>query len=259
MLNRNDLLHLLINKIKTSDEFNHLSTQDQNRLESALNDQFLAPDLNQILQEEMYHEIDEDEKFTILEKRTFQLKISIKGAKPPIWRRVLIPNTLSFHQLHEVIQTVMGWTNTHLYSFQGRPGVFEYPDEEYEFRSDLARDSKIAIIGNFIVSEKETISYTYDLGDNWEHQILLERITGDQRLTFPVCIKGKRNCPIEDSGGIHHYQHVLKVLSNTEKMDEDAQFFRERFGDHDPEKFDLEETNEMLKELGFESNTADLY
>ncbi|WP_052504474.1 plasmid pRiA4b ORF-3 family protein [Rossellomorea aquimaris] len=257
MLNRNDLLHLLINKIKTSDEFNHLSTQDQNRLESALNQQFLAPDLNQILQEEMYDEI--DEAFTILEKKTFQIKISIKGAKPPIWRRVLIPNTLSFHQLHEVIQTVMGWTNTHLYSFHGSPGVFECPDEEYEFRSDSARDSNTSIIGNFLVSEKDTISYTYDFGDDWEHQILLESITWNQGLTFPVCIKGKRNCPLEDSGGIHHYQHVLKVLSNNEKMDEDAQFFRERFGDHDPEKFDLEETNELLKIMYLEDEMADDY
>lgn len=259
MQNRNDLLHRLINKVKTTDEFNHLSAQDRNRLESALNEQFLAPDVNQILHEETYQEIDEDEKFTILEKKTFQLKISIKGAKPPIWRRVLIPNTLSFHQLHEVIQTSMGWTNSHLYSFEGIQGVFEYPDEEYEFRSDLARDSKIAIIGNFLVSEKDTISYTYDFGDYWQHQILLEKITGDQRLSFPVCIKGKRNCPLEDSGGIDRYQHALKVLLNTEKMDEDAQFFRERFGDHDPEEFDLEETNEMLKEFDFEYKTADLY
>ncbi|RBP00032.1 plasmid pRiA4b ORF-3 family protein [Rossellomorea aquimaris] len=172
---------------------------------------------------------------------------------------MLIPNTLSFHQLHEVIQTVMGWTNTHLYSFHGSPGVFEYPDEEYEFRSDFARDSKISIIGKFLVSEKDAISYTYDFGDDWEHQILLEKITGNQNLVSPVCIKGKRNCPLEDSGGIHHYQHVLKVLSNTEKMDEDAQFFRERYADHDPEKFDLVETNEMLRELDFEYNTADLY
>jgi Plasmid pRiA4b ORF-3-like protein len=250
MLNREDLLQNLISKLKTSDEFRVLSPHDQKRLQSALIEQFQTPDFTQILPSRINPQI--ERKVTQpVEKKTFQLKISIKGAKPPIWRRVHIPNTLSLHQFHQVIQAAMGWTNSHLYSFDTRHGEFEYPDEEYEFDANRTYDSSKAILGNVVDEENDKISYTYDFGDNWQHQILLEKILEDQKLNFPVCLKGKRNRPLEDSGGIQHYQHVLEVLSNPDIKDEEVMFFRERFEDHNPEEFDLKGTNERLKEILF--------
>ena len=59
-----------------------------------------------------------------------QLKILLKGSKPPIWRRILVNNNLSFSQLHEIIQVVMGWENYHLYSFDVN-GI-EISDEKEE-------------------------------------------------------------------------------------------------------------------------------
>ncbi|MGG4169081.1 plasmid pRiA4b ORF-3 family protein [Rossellomorea vietnamensis] len=248
MLNREDLLQNLINKLKTSDEYRILSPRDQKRLQSALIKKFQAPDLTKILPSQTNPQIAKEVTQPV-EKKTFQLKISLKKAKPPIWRRVLIPNTLSLHELHQVIQAAMGWTNSHLYSFDTGHGEFEYPDEEYEFDANRTYDSSKAILGNVMKDENDKISYTYDFGDNWQHQILLEKISEDQKLNFPVCLKGKRNCPLEDSGGIHHYQHVLEVLSKPDETYERAMFFRERFEDHNPEEFDLAETNEKLKEI----------
>jgi Plasmid pRiA4b ORF-3-like protein len=250
MLNREDLLQSLITKLKTSEEYRALPPQDQKRLETTLIQQFQQPVLTQIYSNRTDPKV-EREVTQPVEKKTFQLKISLKGAKPPIWRRVLVPNTLPLHQFHLVIQAAMGWTNSHLYSFDTGQGEFEYPDEEYEFDPNRTYDSSKAILGNMLGEENDKISYTYDFGDNWEHQILLEKISEDQKLNFPVCLKGKRNRPLEDSGGIHHYQHVLEVLSNPDEKDEEVMSFREWFADHNPEEFDLEGTNERLKEIRF--------
>ncbi|PFA67309.1 hypothetical protein CN378_10705 [Bacillus sp. AFS015802] len=250
MLNHEDLLQSLITKLKTSEVYRALPPQDQKRLQSALIEQFHEPVLTQILPNGTDPMV-EREVIQPVKKKTFQVKISLKGAKPPIWRRVLIPNTLSLHQFHHVIQATMGWTHSHLYSFDTGHGEFEFPHEEYEFDANRTYDSSKAILGNVLDEENDKISYTYDFGDNWQHQILLEKISEDQKLNFPVCLKGKRNCPIEDSGGIHHYQHVLEVLLNPYEKDEEVMFFRERFADHDPEEFDLEGTNARLEEIQF--------
>ncbi|MEI2664748.1 plasmid pRiA4b ORF-3 family protein [Rossellomorea sp. LJF3] len=216
MLNREDLLQSLITRLKTSEEYRALPPQDQKRFETTIIEQFQEPILTQILPNGTNPKV-EREVTQPVEKKTFQLKISLKGAKPPIWRRVLIPNTVSLHQFHHVIQAAMGWSNSHLYSFDTRHGDFEYPGEEYEFDASRTYNSSKAILGNVLDEKNDKISYTYDFGDNWQHQILLEKISEDQKLNFPVCLKGKRNCPLEDIGGIHHYKHALEALSNLMK------------------------------------------
>jgi len=47
----------------------------------------------------------------------YQLKITLNGIKPSIWRRILVSENIPLYRLHHIIQICMGWTNSHLYFF----------------------------------------------------------------------------------------------------------------------------------------------
>ena len=177
----------------------------------------------------------------------YQLKVSLKKAKPPIWRRILVQDDITLHGLHQIIQAVMGWTDTHLYEFQLGKVLFELGDEE-EWESSKFReihDSREVLLGNVLSKEGPKLDYTYDFGDNWEHSILLEKVLEEETLASPKCLKGKRACPPEDCGGIERYIELVEWLKDREADEEEIQHLR----DLAPEHFDLEETNEILSKL----------
>jgi hypothetical protein len=179
----------------------------------------------------------------------YQLKVSIKGAKPPIWRRILIPASMELIDLHHAIQAAMGWYNCHLHQFrQGRTNFVPNPDPEFMgFGGFDDVDSKGMRIDHLLQSEKDKISYEYDFGDSWEHTVLLEKILEpEEGKPYPVCIKGKRACPPEDCGGIWGYYNLLDILENP--ADEEHEEMLEWVGGKiDPETFDLDEANARLK------------
>jgi hypothetical protein len=104
-------------------------------------------------------------------------------------------------------------------------------------------------LGDIVSEEKDTFEYEYDFGDGWEHTILVEKVMEpDPDATYPHCVKGKRNCPPEDSGGPWGYGHMLEAVE-----DEDHPQHKEYMdwigGDFYPEAFDLEDTNEALAQI----------
>jgi hypothetical protein len=104
----------------------------------------------------------------------YQFKITLKGIRPPIWRRFQVKDGLSFAQLHEVIQYVIGWQNYHLYAFQvGRVPI--EPSDESGFM-DEGLDVKREMVKEHITQEKQKVLYTYDFEDDWEHELVLEKI-----------------------------------------------------------------------------------
>jgi len=178
-------------------------------------------------------------------KLVLQIKISLKGIKPQIWRRVLVPTDFSLHQLHLVIQAAMGWENYHLYNFEINGQEFGLPDEEDLFEMIDSRNVKLDSL--FLKGIVSNISYIYDFGDNWEHNIKIEKvIPEDPNEFYPKCIAGKRACPPEDCGGVYGYYNLLEILSDpsNEEYEETKEWVGEDF---DPEKFDIEEINSMLK------------
>jgi hypothetical protein len=78
--------------------------------------------------------------------------------------------------------------------------------------------------------------YRYDFGDDWEHDITVERVEsgGDPTLR---CTGGARACPPEDCGGPHGYAHLLAVLADR-KHEEHAEMKQWAPRGFDPEKFD---------------------
>jgi hypothetical protein len=179
-------------------------------------------------------------------KTVYQIQIALKGSKPKIWRRVLIPSDISMSDFHYVIQAVMGWTNSHLHQFIQHGIFYSEPQEEMWDEMD-AEDYTDLRVSDLLTREKDTLIYEYDFGDSWGHQITLEKVvpqTGETQL--PVCLNGKINCPPEDCGGVWGYAEMLEILKQPEH--EEYESYIEWLGDEfDPEYFDKDAVNQLLR------------
>ncbi len=173
----------------------------------------------------------------------YQIKVTLNGVKPQIWRRLLISSTTDLAELHEILQIAMGWTDSHLHQFVAGEETFGVPDPDFEVGT---RSEDGIRIGSLLKKEKEWITYEYDLGDGGEHTIVLEKILSYRAgERVPKCISGRRGCPPEDVGGIWGYKEFLEAY-NDKKHPEHEEMV-EWAGDYfDPERFDLAEVNEIL-------------
>ncbi|MBW2623760.1 MAG: plasmid pRiA4b ORF-3 family protein [Deltaproteobacteria bacterium] len=177
-------------------------------------------------------------------RKTYQLKIGLKGSQPPIWRRFLIENSATLRKLHEAIQIIMGWEDYHLHQYISGDRYYGAPDPAYGFSEVL--DEKNYGISQLLKNEKESIIYEYDFGDSWEHKITLEKILPfDPDADLPICIKAKGACPPEDIGGIWGYYNFLEALSD-ENHPEHEDYDEWIEGGFDPAAYDIKEVNSVL-------------
>jgi hypothetical protein len=174
----------------------------------------------------------------------YQLKITLLGIKPPIWRRIQVTGETSLHQLHWIIQTSMGWGGGHLHEFHIFGDCYGDP---VDLMDQDTLDEKKAKLNQLISAEKERFLYIYDFGDGWEHDILVEKIVPQQsRARFPICLKGRRACPPENCGGPWGYVELLEAIKDpsAEDHEEILEWLEDSF---DPDHFDLEEINRRLQ------------
>lgn len=128
------------------------------------------------------------------------VKVTIENTHPPVWRRILLPDRISFADLHEILQTAFGWENCHLHNFTFPVRGIEVLPEEAEAYGDSADEDK-TVIDEFLASCK-WIRYTYDFGDNWCHKIVLEKTDTEYKGRCAVVLKAKGDNFVEDSGGL---------------------------------------------------------
>ncbi len=175
----------------------------------------------------------------------YQIKVTLEGSNPPIWRGVLLSGDTSLEELHYILQVVMDWQNYHLHQFvvgDKRYGVNEdsMPDPESERSTTLRQVA---------TRQKSRIFYEYDFGDGWEHDILVEKVLDpEEGLRYPVCIEGEHAAPPEDCGGIPGYYMMLEAIEDPEHPDHED-MLEWVGGDFDPATFDLYEINEKLEPL----------
>ena len=187
-----------------------------------------------------------------MKKQIYQIQVALKDFKPKIWRRVLIPSETLLPDLHKIIQTAMGWTNSHLHQFIIDGTYYTEKTKDNYLWDELDNvDYKKIKISDFLTTEKQKIKYEYDFGDGWEHDVILEKILEpDPKMKYPVCIAGKISCPPEDCGGAWGYADMLEILKNPEHPE--FQEFIDWLGDEfDPEEFDKDAVNEMLMAKNF--------
>ena len=177
-------------------------------------------------------------------KQIYQLKITLQDIEPPIWRRILVPSTYEFWQLHCAIQDAFGWTDSHLHQFaypndrSVKPLIFGVP---FENDDDLLAGWQHKI-DRYINNDTPIMIYTYDFGDDWRHTVQLEEILHYEKGSkYPTCIAGERNGPPEDCGGPPGYEGLLEVL----------------FDPNDPEHDDTKEWVDSMKGCTFHPEEFD--
>lgn len=187
-----------------------------------------------------------------------QLKVSLRYIKPPIWRRVEVPDTLTFWELHFVLQILFDWQNSHLFEFrQGRGSINDFltgsppvmPGDE-DNMPEWQLDPRQATLDEVLTAPKHKVIYVYDMGDYWEHDIVVEKVVplAPGHPTPAVrCLAGRRAAPPEDIGGFPGYEILTDLLA------EKAAGQRKRLpseyaglGKFDPEEFDLPSFNHDL-------------
>lgn len=176
----------------------------------------------------------------------YQIKVTLKDSKPPIWRRILVADTTTLSKLHDILQTVMGWMNSHLHHFI-IDGQFygEPPDDEFGIME--TKDETRFKLNQFVSRAGFKFRYEYDFGDSWLHDLVVEKILpAEKGAQYPVCIAGKRACPPEDVGGVWGYEDFLKTISNPKNL-EHNEMMEWVGGDFDPERFNLIAVNAGLQ------------
>ena len=173
------------------------------------------------------------------------IKVTLQGSKPPIWRRLQVASDCTLWRLHGVIQAAFGWEDYHMWVFEAGGEQYGVADRELEIRSAAAkRLSQVA------AGAGDRLRYTYDFGDDWEHDIVVEAV-GDAEagVSYPRCVAGRRAGPPEDCGGIWGYDDLLAVLADPAHKDHEDRL--EWLGlssaaEFDPDAFDLEQVNSRL-------------
>jgi hypothetical protein len=162
----------------------------------------------------------------------YQLKVSLIGISPMIWRRLLVRSDSTIADLHYTLQIAMGWSDVHLNRFHIHGQDFGvYHDGGICF-SDNPENVTLSA---FDFRIRERFLYEYDFGDEWLHEVRIEkRLLLDPKKTYPVCIDGKHAAPPEDFGGTQAYMQRRQELK-----------YRAVFGDNrSDDDFDDEDDSE---------------
>jgi len=170
----------------------------------------------------------------------YRLKVTLRGAKPPIWRRFLVPADITLKRLHDSLQAVMGWTDSHLHQFSAKGVLYGTSDREFGLKRVSETRTTLAQV---LRRPKDRLKYQYDFGDSWEHDVVLEAVLPPgSNGRYPIVEAGCRACPPEDVGGIPGYAHFLEILENP-KHPQRRELLEWVGGRFDPEAFHVGEAN----------------
>ena len=172
--------------------------------------------------------------------RAFQMKVTLRGMRPKVWRRFFVPENMTFQTFADVLITVMGWSGSHLSAFEMPKSGMNivanpWSDDEEQFGE---RNGKKVKLSDLLPEEKKFI-FVYDMGDNWEHEVVIEDVRENYPALYPAVLAYEGNCPPDDSGGVWGYMDML------EDDDEDTKEWLEECST----VYNMEETNAALKKM----------
>jgi len=175
----------------------------------------------------------------------YQIRIILRGLRPPIWRLLWVASDTRLEDFNIMLQVAMGWSNIHLHQFEQNGLRYGTPDPY--FPDDTCRESDFHL-DDLLREAGDCLVYRYDFGDDWVHKVRLEKVLAfDDRLSLPLCLRGKRACPLEDVGGPSGYRKFLSVFSDPAHPDH-AELLAWIDGGFDPDDFDVRQTNDALGE-----------
>jgi hypothetical protein len=179
----------------------------------------------------------------------YQIKVTLVGSKPPIWRRLRVPAGTTLGCLHDVIQAAFGWEDSHLHHFEA--GTKRYANPAFDL--DGARDETGVPLSDVAAAVGSRLRYTYDFGDDWEHDILVEDVLPADQIAHAVCVAGRRAGPPEDCGGIWGHAELCDVLADPTHPDH-ADRLDWLGGDYDPAAFDKDDVNQALTRIQLQTH-----
>ena len=170
----------------------------------------------------------------------YRIRVTLRGSRPPIWRRFVVPSDIPLKRLHDALQMVMGWTNSHLHQFEAGGALYGVSDPEFAVRR---RSESRTPLNRVLQRPKDRMRYEYDFGDGWEHDVLLEAVLPTESGgIYPRVEGGQRACPPEDVGGIHGYAGLLEALRDPDHPEhgEVVEWIGKGF---DPDAFTVRQAN----------------
>ncbi|MEO8131022.1 MAG: plasmid pRiA4b ORF-3 family protein [Bryobacteraceae bacterium] len=181
----------------------------------------------------------------------YQLKVTLIGIEPPIWRRIQVPSTILLRSLHDVIQIAVGWTDSHSHEFEDDGKSQDDP------KLDNFDETKVSV-GAVLKTVGDSVIYLYDFGDNWRHRVMLSKILlTDETSAMPTCIGGERRCPPEDVGGVNGYDELMEAIFDPDPR-KSYEEFRSWTGDrYHPDEFDLKIVNDQISRMGRQIRHSD--
>ncbi|MCH1981311.1 plasmid pRiA4b ORF-3 family protein [Ruminococcus sp. OA3] len=182
--------------------------------------------------------------------KAYQLKVGIKNAKPPVWRRVVVPAGITFSQLSIILNQTMGWSGYHLFRFEMRNSFAMIQEDDEDFTESMLSNDEYCLDASetfidTLVEQEDWFTYYYDFGDDWRHKITVEAVLPDYEKSAPCVLKYKGNCPIEDSGGLYGYYECLDIMNDPQhpQHDEMQEWAREQ----GYESYDMDAVNKEFK------------
>ena len=178
----------------------------------------------------------------------YEVKITLLEIDPPIWRRIQVPSTIPLCCLHDALQAVLGWTDSHLHQFEKEGKYWGVPvDDGFDGDVEVIDESKVPV-ARLLLAEGDSMVYVYDFGDNWRHQVVLEKIVPSETPPKPVCLAGERRCPPEDVGGPSGYEEFLEAIFQP-GHEEFSHFRGWAGGKFHAEEFDLKAVKDILERM----------
>jgi Plasmid pRiA4b ORF-3-like protein len=141
--------------------------------------------------------------------RTTRLHVTLLDVTPTVVRVVDVPAASTLAEVHELLQSAIGWTDSHLHEFDGAGARYGRPDDELDLTDDSAAGLK---------DLSERFTYLYDYGDGWTHDVRRLGAGADR----PGCPYGEGACPPEDCGGPPGYEELLATGATVPDFDPDA-------------------------------------
>ena len=180
----------------------------------------------------------------------YEIKVSLYGSKPAIWRSIQVSADITLYKLHKIIQEVMGWEDMHLHQFVIGNDRYKVRDPHADLEMDESgKNERTHRLRQVVPEVGFQFCYEYDFGDGWKHTLAVERVFApEEDVKYPRCTAGARACPPEDVGGIHGYSEFLEALRdpNHPAHQEMTDWIGRTF---DPEVFDLVMTNQIIRQL----------
>lgn len=171
-----------------------------------------------------------------------QLHIELKHLRPKVWRRVLVPETITLARLHQVIQALFQWSGAHLHEFDAGGERYGIADPDYDPPGSIGSERTMLLNA---LTPSRTIDYEYDFGDSWEYRVKVEKVFPPSELKLPMCIGGANATPPDDCGGVPGYADLVQAMADPDhpEHDETKEWIG---GDWDPAVFDIDKVNRRL-------------